>query len=70
MAQSKIDAVVVIGEFNEHYGHRKDKDVLFVSRLRSSGMSEEQIAEVILAMDDLCKHCFGADSGCHCTNED
>lgn len=44
----------------------KDRDCLFVARLRTTGLDESQIATVISIMEATCNNCWDADAGCKC----
>ena len=43
---------------------------LFVSKLRAGGLSDEQIAVVIEAMETTCNDCWDSESGCQCWNDE
>ena len=62
-------AIVVINEFNHHYGDM-GSDCLFVKILRDGGLDNEQIAIVINAVDSTCRECWNQESGCQCNNDD
>jgi len=47
----------VIAEHNRRFAARQ-ADSLFVRRLRGIGVDRSTIAAVLVAMDDVCKHCW------------
>ena len=43
---------------------------LFVRKLRSGGLSDEQIAIVIKAIESTCRKCWDGESGCKCWKDE
>lgn len=59
----------VIKSYNSQHGYTRG-DVLFVRRLREAELSDLQIAAVIIALDQTCRHCMDANNPCNCQRDD
>ena len=59
-----------VKEFCYEVSGAVDRDNLFVKKLRSGGLKDEQIVIVIDALDKTCHHCFDGDMGCQCWNDE
>jgi hypothetical protein len=60
-----------IQRWKNEYGYGKlDHDPLFIKRLRTIGLSEKQIDNILGVIDDTCNHCWDEDKGCYCIADD
>jgi len=59
----------VISSFNNEHGYA-NADTLFVKHLRNGGLSDEQIATVIIALDTICDACMDTYKPCNCYRDE
>ena len=55
-------------KFNNEHGYGRDKDLLFIKKLRYK-LTGEQIAFVLDVIETTCKHCYDSDEYCSCWND-
>ena len=64
------DAAEVIKEFNKMRYDDSKQDIKLVADLRKTDLTDIQIAKVLTIYDDICRHCYDADSYCQCWNDE
>ena len=50
--------------------HAMHDDSLFTMKLVKAGLTYRQISSVLDAVDTTCNHCWDAEYGCQCWNDD
>lgn len=60
------EAQTIIKDFNDGI----DRDKLLINKLRRIPLDSIEIAMVIEAMESTCRHCWNAESGCQCWNDE
>ena len=48
----------------------KDREPLFIKRLRESGMDDRRVLSVLNVIDNTCLSCYDNDKYCYCTCDD
>lgn len=64
----RIEALTIIKQWNKDHRHRDGSDSLFVERLRPF-LGEEQIAQVLSVMGEVCNLCWENEEPCYCAPE-
>lgn len=62
-------APATIAKFNQEHGFT-DEDVLFVRLLRAKGKSDQEIADVINVLEQVCKYCYNRTWPCLCSRDE
>jgi hypothetical protein len=64
-----MNAEQAIKDWNNNYGY-SDDDIELIKKMRSGGLTDEQIAIALNAIEDTCPHCWDAEKGCQCWNDE
>lgn len=59
----------IIAHFNRERGYFTE-ELLFIRKLRSLALNDEQIAAVCVVMDTTCMECLDRPAGCQCWNDE
>lgn len=59
----------IIDSFNNQHGYA-NADTLFIKHLRNGGLTDMQIATVIVAMDTICRDCMDTVKPCNCERDE
>lgn len=63
-----LESESTVEEFNRSHGG--DQDCVLVAKLRATGLTTDQIAKAIVAIEDTCPQCWNGNSGCQCWNDE